>query len=162
MSRRFPPFALLAPLAALAACQAPPPRISAGGGGPSDPNAAAYCRQQAEDVYNAQNRGARFQTDNRDSPFSGAYSPNTASRGLSDRYAMDNMVRDCMRNSAARQANPEAQAAPTSAPTSAPAQTARPASRLSAGPAGGPPASSVAAPAGVPLERAPPPPPARP
>ncbi len=100
----------MAMVLALAACQAPPaPRVSAGpgAGGPADPAAVAYCRQQAEDVYNAQNRGARLQTSNRDTPFSGAYTPNTTTRGLSDRYAMDAMIGDCIRNAANRQAGPD-------------------------------------------------------
>lgn len=154
--------ALLAVSGALAACQAPPPRFSGGGGGGAgqgDAAAAASCRQQAEDVYNAQNRSARIQVDTRDTPFSGAYTPNMTSRGLSDRYAMDAMIGDCMRNASRREAGPDLSATPASAQPGAQAP-ARAANRLSAGPAGGPPAATVTGTAsGVPLERAPPPPP---
>ncbi len=166
MSLRLTAIALLAAplLGALSACQAPPPRITsggAGGGGPIDAAAAAQCRQQAEDAYNAQNRSARLQTDSRDTPFSGTYNPNATTRGLSDRYAMDAMIGDCMRNAAKRQAGPDLGTTPAQAQ---PAGQARAVSRLPAGPAGGPPASSVSvAPVGAPLDRAPPPPaPARP
>lgn len=166
MSLRLTALALLAAplLGALSACQAPPPRISggAGGSGAVDAAAAAQCRQQAEDMFNAQNRSARIQIDSRDTPFSGAYNSSGPTRGLSDRYAMDSMIGDCIRNAANRQAGPDlgtAQGQPAAA-----GQPVRAATRLPSGPAGGPPASSAAtAPAGVPLERAPPPPtPARP
>ena len=111
-------------LVVLAGCQGPPPAPTAATR--ADLAASAYCRQRAEEVYNAQNRGARYQTDNRDTPFSGAYVPSVTSRGLSDRYALDSMVSECVRNSAAnRDAGPEptapSQPAPA-APATAPAR----------------------------------------
>lgn len=167
MSLRLTALAVLAApvLGILAGCQAPPPRVSggAGGAGQGDAAAATYCRQQAEDVYNAQNRGARLQSDTRDTPFSGAYIPNTTSRGLSDRFAMDSMIGECMRNASRRDAGPDLGNASGQAQPAVQAPV-RAANRLSSGPAGGPPASAAApAASGAPLERAPPPPsPARP
>jgi len=114
-------------LVVLAGCQGPPPAPV--GATRADQAAAAYCRQRAEDVYTTQNRSARLQTDNRDTPFSGAYVPNVTSRGLADRYALDSMVSECVRNSAANRdagpeptmtnpagTNPAAPAAPPAAP----------------------------------------------
>ena len=164
MSLRLPSLALLAAplLGALAACQAPPPRVSGGGGaaGPSDPSTAAYCRQQAEDVFNAQNRSARLQVNTYDSPFSGGPAPVSATRGLSDRFSMDMMISDCMRNAASRQAGPDVGTAPVQGQAATQSAAQRPANRLPSGPAGGPPisATNAVAPAAAPLERAPPPP----
>jgi hypothetical protein len=170
MSRRpLLPALLAMPLLLLqAACQQAPSSYGgapggAPGGGTSvraDAAAIAYCRQQAEDVYNAQHRSARIQSDTRDSPFSGAYLAGSSSRTLSDRYAMDTMIGDCLRNSAARQAGADTSVTAGQATTPAAAPTAAPARPLPSGPAGGPPvAARTSAPAGVPLERAPPPPP---
>ncbi len=156
---------LAAPVLALAACQAPPPRVSGGGGGAAsgqaDPATIAYCRQQAEDVYNAQNRGARLQLSTSDSPFSSSPAPVSATRGLADRYAMDAMIGDCIRNAANRLMGPDTGAAPAQAQPVVQARAgSRPASPppLPSGPAGGPPVSAAPV-SGVPLERAPPPPP---
>lgn len=161
MSLRLTAIALLAAplLGALSACQAPPPRAAGGGGGgasgAADAAVVAACRQQAEDVYSAQNRSARLQSSTRDSPFSASPAPVAATGGLSDRYAMDAMVGDCIRNASRRPAGPDLSPTPVAAPVAA----ARPASRLPSGPAGGPPASSAtSSPGGTPLDRAPPPP----
>ena len=100
------PIAGFSLLVVLAGCQGPPPAPT--GAARADLAAAAYCRQRAEEVYNVQNRGARYQSDNRDTPFSASYVPSVTSRGLSDRYALDAMVSECVRNSAAsRDAGPE-------------------------------------------------------
>jgi hypothetical protein len=64
-----------------------------------------------------------LQTDNRDTPFSGAYVPSVTSRGLADRYALESMVADCVRHSTANlDAGPEPS---TPAPPPAPAAPAR-------------------------------------
>jgi len=164
--------ALAAPLlVGLAACQAPAPRATGGSAG--DPQAAAFCRQRAEEVFNAQNRSARIQSDNRDTPFSGSFVSGVTNRGLSDRFALDQMVSDCMRNAANRQSGPDgeatqqgAQANPSAgarpAPATAPA-TARALAQPGSGSAPVQPTSANApaspSPGGAPLDRAPPPPP---
>jgi hypothetical protein len=91
------------PITLLAACHAPPPPAAAvAGSSRADQATAAYCRQRAEEVYLTQNRDALYRTDNRDSPFAGAYVPSVTSRGLSDRYAQDRMIADCIRNTGER------------------------------------------------------------
>ena len=153
MSLRPIPLALLAApaLVLLAGCQPPPPRPVTGAG-PADAAAAAHCRQRAQEIYETQNRGSRFQVEHRDSPFSGAYVPNTETKGLSDRYAMDAMIADCIRNSANRGSRTEAVSAPqpAPAPTKPAPRSAKPAELRPAAPSGGP--------AQAPLDRAPPPP----
>jgi hypothetical protein len=104
------PLAGLATLALLAACQAPPAPMAAGpvGAGAGARQAAvdqatiAACRQRAEEVYLTQNRATLFQRDQRDTPFSGGHVPSVTSRGLADRYSLDQMVMDCIRYSAER------------------------------------------------------------
>lgn len=134
-------------LGLLAACQAPQPRATTGlAAGRADPSAAAYCRQRAEEMYAAQNRSARIQSDSRDTPFSGAYTGSTPNRGLSDMHAMDTMIGDCIRTTGNRDAGPDLSTTP-----------AQPAARRAASPSDLRPASTVS-PAAAPLDRAPPPP----
>lgn len=152
MSLRSTSFALLAVpvLALLAGCQPPPPRPVVGASR-TDAAAAAYCRQRAQEVYEAQNRGSRLSIDQRDTPFSGAYLPNSETRGLSERYAMDAMIADCIRNSANRGQSTDAVNTPQAPAANAPARSARPADLKPAAPSGER--------AAKPLDRAPPPPP---
>ena len=98
----------------LSACQSPSPALFRSATGPggaqssrADAATQAFCRQRAEEVYTSRNRGALYQSDSRDSPFSASYVPSVTSRGLSDRYAMDEMVADCIRNTGER-SNPTA------------------------------------------------------
>jgi hypothetical protein len=63
--------------------------------------AMAACRHRADQVYDQQNRGAVYRTDSyagsvRDAPFGGAGPAGNPSSGLSDRYARDTMVDDCL------------------------------------------------------------------
>jgi len=154
--------AIAAPLlAVLAACQAPPARVASTSGGGGDPQVAAFCRQRAEEVFNAQNRSARIQSDNRDTPFSGSFVSGVTNRGLSDRFAMDQMVSDCMRNNANRQTGPDGDGVQPGAPAAAARPVAAPARALAQPGSGTPPlqpASANAPPTGAPLDRAPPPP----
>ena len=114
----------------LSACQSPAPSQSLApsqfrGAGTAHGDAAtqAFCRQRAEEIYGAQNRGALYQSDNRDSPFSSNYVPSVTSRGLSDRYAMEQMVSDCIRNTGERSNPTQAPAASPTPPPPPPAAT---------------------------------------
>jgi len=65
------------------------------------PKVMAACRHRADMVYEQQNRGAVYRTDiyagsQRDAPFAGTGSAGNPSTGLSDRYARDTMVDDCL------------------------------------------------------------------
>jgi hypothetical protein len=83
---------VLLPLA-LAAC--------AGGGSQPSANAQAEaaCRQRADAVYNQQNRAAIYSPQSQvNTPYSGNYTPDVTTRGLSDLFVHETMVRDCVRN----------------------------------------------------------------
>ena len=67
----------------------------------ASPQAMAACRHRADAVYEQQNRGAVYRTDmyagsQRDAPFGGAGPAGNPSSGLSDLYARDTMVDDCL------------------------------------------------------------------
>src|SRR4051794_13554942 len=93
-----PPAALVVILigaTALSACtpapQSPQARANA--------ETLAACRQRAEDVYRQQNRGDIYSpASSVNTPFSSNYVPGITDRGLSQIYAHDRMVSDCVRN----------------------------------------------------------------
>ena len=64
----------------------------------ADAATLAACRERADEVYNRQNRGTIYSINNRDAPFSGSYAPVPIDNGLSQRYAHQNMISDCVRN----------------------------------------------------------------
>jgi hypothetical protein len=92
MSRILPP--LLFAALTLSAC--------AGGQGPeshADVATETACRQRAEQIDTQQNRGDIYrQPDPVNTPSSGSYAPGVSDRGLSDIFAHDRLIRDCVRN----------------------------------------------------------------
>jgi hypothetical protein len=86
---------LLLPLLSLTYCK-PPPEPT--GQARADAATIAACRDHANQVYDRQNRDQIYTITNRDVPFSAAYAPGVTNRGLAARYAHDNMVSDCVRN----------------------------------------------------------------
>jgi hypothetical protein len=75
------------------------------GGGPqtsqaqADTQTAAACRQRANEIYDRQNRGDIYAPNSSaNSPFSANYNPDNPSRGLSQLYAHDTLVSNCVRN----------------------------------------------------------------
>jgi hypothetical protein len=87
--------ATLAGAIALSACSAPPPSSQSR----ANAETVAACRQRAEDVYNQQNRGDIYSpASSVNTPFSSNYVPGITDRGLSQLYAHDKMVSDCVRN----------------------------------------------------------------
>jgi hypothetical protein len=93
--RRVAPLGLLAAAVVLSACDIGPP------GGQAQANAAtvAACRQRAEQAYEQQNRGQIYSPASQvNTPYSGSYLPDNTNRGLSDVFAHDRMVSDCVRN----------------------------------------------------------------
>ena len=68
--------------------------------------AVANCRQQADRVYNAQNRVDLSTRDQRDSPFAANYDPGVTTRGLGELYSRDNQVQSCLNNSVSGTATP--------------------------------------------------------
>jgi hypothetical protein len=74
----------------------PPPT----GQAQADSSTRAACRQRAEEVYNQQNRAEIYSPQSQvNTPFSANYTPAEAGPGLSQLFAHDRMVNDCVRNS---------------------------------------------------------------
>jgi hypothetical protein len=85
----------------LTACQGEPPPPVGGGGATSRSDAAtqAACRQHADQVYDQRNRGDIYSPQSSvNTPFSANYNPGVTSRGLSDLYSREALIRDCVRN----------------------------------------------------------------
>jgi len=65
----------------------------------ADSSTRAACRQRAEEVYNQQNRAEIYSPQSQvNTPFSANYTPVEAGPGLSQLFAHDRMVSDCVRN----------------------------------------------------------------
>lgn len=118
MIRAFPSVVSMALLAVVSACSAPPPPT------PSDRASAATqaaCRQRAEEIYQQQNRGELYRSDQlatqADSPLSAGGLKGFTPQGLSQRYDYGSIVQDCLRSS---------QAATESSQTGAPGPALRP------------------------------------
>jgi len=95
------PIALLLPmLLGLAYCAPPPPMPPAAPGqARADAATMAACRTHADEIYDRQRRDTIYTITSRDSPFSGNDSTTgIVDRGLSQRFARENMIRDCVRN----------------------------------------------------------------
>ena len=86
---------LMAPVA-LSACAGPP----LSGQAEADAQTAAACRQRAEQAYDQQNRAQIYSPPSAvNTPYSSNYVPASANeRGLSDLFAHDRLVSDCVRN----------------------------------------------------------------
>ncbi|HQT77084.1 MAG: hypothetical protein B7Z80_08405 [Rhodospirillales bacterium 20-64-7] len=92
---RLSPFALLGAVA-LSACSAPPPLT---GQAQADADTRIACERRAEQIYNQQNRGDIYSTGSQaNMPYSANYPGELTSMGLSQQYARDRIVRDCIRN----------------------------------------------------------------
>jgi hypothetical protein len=95
MNRLCLAFVSLIGAATLSACQGPP----AGGQAQADAQTRAACRQRAEQAYDQQNRAAIYSPQSTvNTPYSANYVPDSSDRGLSDLFAHDRMVSDCVRN----------------------------------------------------------------
>jgi hypothetical protein len=99
---------------ALAACDSP----TGGGQAQADAQTRAACRARAEQVYEQQNRGAIYSPPPAvNTPYSGNFAPGMDDRGLSDLFAHDRLINDCIRNSGTG-AERSAPAQPATAPAS--------------------------------------------
>jgi hypothetical protein len=87
------PLWLLVGVVALSACDAGP----SNGQAQADAATQTACRQRAEQAYEQQNRGQIYSPQSEvNTPYSGSYAGGTF--GLSDVFAHDRMVNDCVRN----------------------------------------------------------------
>jgi hypothetical protein len=59
------------------------------------------CREDANRIYNAQNRAQLSERSSPDTPYSGATPPPLPGDGLSEQYGFDQMVRSCLDRSEA-------------------------------------------------------------
>jgi hypothetical protein len=89
-------FVCLMGATALSACDQPPLT----GQAEADAQTRAACQQRAEQAYTQQNRGAIFSPQSSiNSPYSSNYVPASSDdRGLSELFAHDRLVSDCVRN----------------------------------------------------------------
>jgi hypothetical protein len=80
---------------ALAGCNAAP----RSGQAQADAETRAACQQRAEQAYEQRNRADIYSPPATvNTPYSANYMPSMTNRGLSDLYAHDRMVNDCIRN----------------------------------------------------------------
>jgi hypothetical protein len=87
--------AVLIVSAALSACSGGPPSSQAR----ADAATEAACRQRAEQAYEQQNRADIYSPQSQvNTPYSGSYAPGVSGRGLSNVFAHERMVTDCVRN----------------------------------------------------------------
>jgi hypothetical protein len=89
------PMGLMCAAVVLAGCNGAPPT----GQAQADAATQAACRQRADQAYEQQNRGDIYSPQSQvNTPYSGSYAPGVSGRGLSDVFAHDRMVNDCVRN----------------------------------------------------------------
>jgi hypothetical protein len=80
---------------ALSGCEALP----LGGQAQADAQTRVACQQQAEEVYDQQNRGEIYSPQSPvNTPYSANYVPDSSDRGLSDLFVHERLVNDCVRN----------------------------------------------------------------
>jgi hypothetical protein len=80
---------------ALSACATPPQT----GQAQADAATRAACQARAEQAYDQQNRDQIYSPQSQvNTPYSANYTPDVSNRGLSDLFAHDRMVSDCIRN----------------------------------------------------------------
>jgi hypothetical protein len=103
-------FVSLIGAAALSACDAGPP---ATGQAQADAQTRAACQQRAEQAYDQQNRATIYSPPSPvNTPYSANYVPDSSDRGLSDLFAHDRMISDCIRNTGTGTERSQPQSAP--------------------------------------------------
>jgi hypothetical protein len=113
---------------ALSACAGPSQQ---GGQAQADAETRAACQARAEQAYNQRNRAEIYGPQSQvNTPYSANYVPSMSDRGLSDLFAHDRMVSDCIRNTGTSSDRDQ----PASSPSPAPATPARPPSRRASPP----------------------------
>lgn len=103
----------------LAGC-AEPPAGAASSETRADAATLDACRRRANEVYDRQNRATIFAANSGlNSPSSGAYVSGQTDRGLSARFAQEQLIRECVRNAGgAAEVSPAAPVQPPLAPAS--------------------------------------------
>lgn len=88
---------LLFGVLALSACDGG--GATSGGQAQADAQTRAACRERAEQAYSQQNRAEIYSPPPQvNTPYSANYLPDQSDRGLSQLFAHDRMVNDCIRN----------------------------------------------------------------
>jgi hypothetical protein len=97
---------------ALSACNAPPQSAQS----QADAATRKACQQRAEQAYEQRNRAEIYSPPATvNTPYSANYTPSQTDRGLSDLFAHDRMVSDCVRNTGTGSERTPPAAAPPSA-----------------------------------------------
>lgn len=93
--RLVPAIATLLGGIALSGCSAPPQSAQS----EADAATRRACQQRAEQAYEQQNRAQIYSPPPTvNTPYSANYTPSQTDRGLSELFAHDRMVSDCVRN----------------------------------------------------------------
>jgi hypothetical protein len=101
----------------LSACGAAPPQSSQA---QADAATRKACQQRAEQAYEQQNRAEIYSPPATvNTPYSANYTPALSDRGLSDLFAHDRMISDCVRNTGTGADRTPPSTAPKAAPKAA-------------------------------------------
>jgi hypothetical protein len=80
---------------ALSGCAGPPPTGQAA----ADAQTRSACEKRANQVYDQQNRAEIYSPQSQiNTPYSANWTPDVTNRGMSDLFAHDRLVSDCVRN----------------------------------------------------------------
>jgi hypothetical protein len=88
-------FVALLGVVVLSGCAGAPPT----GQAQADSQTRAACEKRANQVYDQQNRAEIYSPQSQvNSPYSANWTPDVTNRGMSDLFAHDRLVSDCVRN----------------------------------------------------------------
>jgi len=97
------------------------PSPAGGGEAQAQQSLVTACRQRADEAYNVTHRDQIYASESQvNTPFSANYQPGIPSRGLSDLFARDQMVDDCVRNTGAEGSRTPSGTEPGTAPAAPP------------------------------------------
>lgn len=79
---------------------------------PAEAAKVVSCRAQTDRAYRVRDRASLYRPEQRDSPFSGNYSPGNTARGLGELFGRDQAEAECLRDTGAAGRTPDASTGP--------------------------------------------------